>query len=68
MFVCVCQAVTSDDIRQAVADGATTFEQLQARTACSTCCGCCEAEARTLFAAAKRGKATEPWTMPVAVT
>jgi len=46
MYVCVCQAVTDQDIRRAVAQGARCFEELQARTGCTTCCGCCEAEAR----------------------
>lgn len=51
MYVCVCKAVSEQDIRRAVAAGADTFEELQARTGCSTCCGCCEPEARAVFAA-----------------
>lgn len=51
MYVCVCQAVSDQDIRRAVAQGADCFEELQARTGCTTCCGCCELEARTLFEA-----------------
>ncbi|TAN08851.1 MAG: (2Fe-2S)-binding protein [Rhodanobacteraceae bacterium] len=51
MYVCVCQAVSDQDIRHAVAHGAHTFEDVQARTRCTTCCGCCEAEARALVAA-----------------
>ena len=46
MYVCLCKAVTDQDIRRAVARGARTFEAVQAQTGCSTCCGCCEAEAR----------------------
>ncbi|MGH8126061.1 MAG: (2Fe-2S)-binding protein [Rhodanobacteraceae bacterium] len=46
MYVCVCKAVSDQDIRRAVAQGAQCFEDLQARTSCTTCCGCCEAEAR----------------------
>jgi bacterioferritin-associated ferredoxin len=52
MYVCVCQAVSDQDIRRAVARGAHTFEDVQARTHCTTCCGCCETEARELVAAA----------------
>ena len=48
MYVCVCQAVSDHDIRRAIAGGAHTFEDVQARTGCTTCCGCCEAEAREL--------------------
>lgn len=50
MYVCVCKAVSDQDIRRAVAKGACTFEALQARTGCSTCCGCCEHEVRELLA------------------
>ena len=48
MYVCVCQAVSDQDIRRAVARGARTFEAVQSRTGCTTCCGCCESEAREL--------------------
>ena len=51
MYVCVCQAVSDQDIRRAVAGGACTFEDVQNRTGCTTCCGCCEAEARELVEA-----------------
>lgn len=46
MFVCICQAVSDQDIRRAVARGARTFEDVQACTGCTTSCGCCEQEAR----------------------
>jgi bacterioferritin-associated ferredoxin len=46
MYVCVCQAVSDHDIRRAVAAGARDFETLQVHTGCTTCCGCCEQEAR----------------------
>lgn len=49
MYVCVCQAVSEKDIQRAVGDGAACFEDLQARTGCTTCCGCCEQEARELL-------------------
>lgn len=52
MYVCVCQAVSDHDIRRAVARGAHTFEDVQAQTGCTTCCGCCEGEARELVEAA----------------
>ena len=48
MYICVCQAVSDQDIHCAVARGAGTFEDVQAQTGCTTCCGCCEAEAREL--------------------
>jgi bacterioferritin-associated ferredoxin len=51
MYVCVCKAVSDQDIRRAVVEGARCLEDLQARTGCTTCCGCCEAEARELLEA-----------------
>ncbi|WP_233171812.1 (2Fe-2S)-binding protein [Dyella sp. ASV21] len=42
----MCNAVTDSDIRRAVADGVNHFSDLQARTGCSDCCGCCEQDAR----------------------
>ncbi|HEV2621457.1 MAG TPA: (2Fe-2S)-binding protein [Frateuria sp.] len=52
MYICLCNAVTDGDIRRAVADGVRTFAELQARTGCSDCCGCCEPEARATLDAA----------------
>lgn len=52
MYVCVCKAVSEQDIRRAVAAGAHSFAEVQARTGCSSCCGCCEPEARALVAEA----------------
>ncbi|HEX7339587.1 MAG TPA: (2Fe-2S)-binding protein [Rhodanobacteraceae bacterium] len=49
MYVCICQSVTEDEIRQAATDGVRDFAELQACTGCSTCCGCCEPEARRIF-------------------
>ncbi len=47
MYICLCNAITDHDIRRAAADGVRNFSELQARTGCSDCCGCCEAEARS---------------------
>ncbi len=55
MYVCVCNAVTEHDIRAAAADGVRRFGELQARTGCSTCCGCCEAQARDVLRDAIQG-------------
>ena len=46
MYICMCNAVTDGDIRRAAAEGVHQFADLQARTGCSDCCGCCEQEAR----------------------
>jgi bacterioferritin-associated ferredoxin len=49
MYICLCNAVTNHDIRRAAADGVRGFADLQARTGCSDCCGCCESEARQVL-------------------
>jgi bacterioferritin-associated ferredoxin len=49
MYICLCNAVTDHDIRREVADGVHSFAELQARTGCSDCCGCCEREAREVL-------------------
>ena len=46
MYICLCNAVTVHDIRREAADGVRSFNELQARTGCSDCCGCCEQAAR----------------------
>ena len=52
MYICLCNAVTDHDIRRAAAEGVRSFAELQARTGCSDCCGCCEAEARATLSKA----------------
>ncbi|HET6587082.1 MAG TPA: (2Fe-2S)-binding protein [Oleiagrimonas sp.] len=54
MYVCICQSVTDRDIRRQAGDGVRSFADLQARTGCATCCGCCESEARQVLANAVR--------------
>jgi bacterioferritin-associated ferredoxin len=49
MYVCLCNAVPEKRVREAVAEGSTDFETLQAVTGVSTCCGCCEPEVRNLL-------------------
>jgi bacterioferritin-associated ferredoxin len=52
MYICLCNAITDHDIRRAATDGVRNFAELQARTGCSDCCGCCETEARETLDAA----------------
>jgi bacterioferritin-associated ferredoxin len=49
MYICLCNAITDHDIRRAAADGVRSFSELQARTGCSDCCGCCETDARSIL-------------------
>jgi len=41
MYVCVCNAVTDSDIRNAVDNGVRNMKQLGQATDCGTSCGCC---------------------------
>lgn len=41
MYICICNAVTDRDIRQAVEKGACSLQCLQEKLAVSTCCGQC---------------------------
>ena len=42
MYVCVCNAVTDSDIRDAVGDGVRNLNQLRQTTGCGTTCGSCK--------------------------
>ncbi|MCG3203111.1 MAG: hypothetical protein NFCOHLIN_03030 [Gammaproteobacteria bacterium] len=42
MYVCICNAVTDHDIRDAVEGGARGLEDLRDRLRVATCCGACE--------------------------
>lgn len=41
MYVCVCNAVTEQQILQAIADGAETVAQLREDLKVASCCGMC---------------------------
>lgn len=41
MYVCICNAVTDSDIRNAVGSGVRSMRQLLQETGCSSTCGCC---------------------------
>ena len=63
MYVCLCNAVTDRQIRQAFADGRDSFPELQDALGVATCCGSCEDCARDLLdaiATESRGAARLP--------
>ena len=67
MYVCVCQAVTDRQIRQAAADGARTLDDLRRELGVARECGQCASYARdclreALAAPVKPGKAMHPAT------
>ena len=42
MYICVCNAVTEADIRNAAADGVRNLKQLARLNGCGKTCGCCK--------------------------
>lgn len=48
-IICRCFKVPYGTIEDTVKGGATTFEEVQAKTSCSTGCGCCELEVREII-------------------
>ncbi|HUN26189.1 MAG TPA: (2Fe-2S)-binding protein [Steroidobacteraceae bacterium] len=51
MYVCICNAVTDREIREAVEGGARSLSEVQCRLPVASCCGGCEETARDLVAA-----------------
>jgi bacterioferritin-associated ferredoxin len=49
MYICVCNAVTDHAIRDAVAEGARTVEDLTMRTGCAGTCADCRDSAQALL-------------------
>ena len=41
MIVCVCNAITEKEVREAASQGARTPEDAYARLGCEPQCGCC---------------------------
>lgn len=56
MYVCICNAVTEGEIREAYGQGACTFEAQQGELGVSTCCGCCEPAVREILGACRAGE------------
>ena len=46
MYVCICNGITDHQIRDAVADGATSMNDLQQNLGVASCCGRCSDCAR----------------------
>jgi bacterioferritin-associated ferredoxin len=49
MFVCICNGVTERQIREAVADGACSLDELGARLGVASGCGTCQEYARQVL-------------------
>lgn len=50
MYVCICNAVTDHEIREARDRGIRTLERLREETGVASCCGACEPEAQAILA------------------
>ncbi|WP_085087232.1 (2Fe-2S)-binding protein [Mycolicibacter senuensis] len=55
MYVCLCAGVTSQQVIDAVAAGASSTRQVGERTGAGTVCGRCKNNIRALIAAARTG-------------
>jgi bacterioferritin-associated ferredoxin len=49
VYICICNAVTDREIRQAAALGVTDLQQLRDSLGVATCCGSCESCAREIL-------------------
>lgn len=49
MYVCICNAVTDGEIREAVHGGANTLDALGEQLGVGTCCGRCASCARKVI-------------------
>jgi len=65
MYVCVCNAVTDSDIRNAVSDGVRNLRQLKRATGCGSTCGCCRQEAVDVLQQALSEKRDSRCLLPV---
>jgi bacterioferritin-associated ferredoxin len=52
MYVCVCNAVTENAIREAVGNGVRSLAELRLHTGCSMTCGTCQEVAEEVLAEA----------------
>jgi bacterioferritin-associated ferredoxin len=59
VYVCICQGISERRLRELVSSGVSSFEELQARTGVSTCCGSCEPAARAFIEEHVDSKAPE---------
>lgn len=49
MYVCLCRGITDQDIKEAMANGASTFREVRDALDLGTCCGRCAPEARSII-------------------
>ena len=60
MYVCICNAVTESQIREAADAGVTNLWDLQAKLGVATNCGSCKETAASILGAKRQKRRTEP--------
>ena len=49
MIVCLCRVVTAKSVKSAIADGASSVDEVAARTQAGTGCGACREEVHAML-------------------
>ena len=60
MYVCICNAVTESQIREAADAGVTNLWDLQAKLGVATNCGSCKDAAAAILGAKRQTRRVEP--------
>lgn len=60
MYVCICNGVTEQEIRDVAAAGCRTLAELTMRTGCGSTCGCCLDEAGALLEEVRASREATP--------
>ena len=55
MYICICNAVTEREIRQAVELGAASFQQVSCELGVAACCGKCKKDACRVIREQRKG-------------
>ncbi len=58
MYVCICNGVTEQEIREVSAAGCRSIAELTMRTGCGASCGCCLETATALLEACRAAEDT----------
>ena len=60
MYVCICNAITDKQIRQAAESGVEDLWELQRRLGVAAGCGSCKDMASEILGESRRSRSTEP--------
>lgn len=60
MYVCICNAITDRDIRDAASGGATNLWDLQSTLGVATGCGSCKRQALDVLSDCQQGDTAPP--------